>query len=92
MPSLVTTGFAALYAPVFVVAFLIVSAGIGRRLSRWLALSDRASVSERLVVATLIGAGTLQFVPFALGAFGVLGVGSVRLALSLVALLSLPDA
>ena len=92
MPSLVTTGAAALYAPVFVVAFLIVSAGIGRRLSRWLALSERASVSERIVVATLLGAGALQFVPFALGTFGALGVGSVRLALSLVALLSVPDA
>jgi len=92
MPSLVTTGVAALYAPVFLVAFLIVSAGIGRRLSRWLALTERASVAERLVVGTVLGAGALQYVPFTLGALGVLSVGSLRIALALVALLSMPDA
>lgn len=92
MPSLVTTGAAFCYALPFLLVFLVVSTGIGWALLRFLGVSDHSSVAERLLIALLLGAAALQFVPFSLGAAGVLSTTSVRSALAVVLLLALPGA
>jgi hypothetical protein len=92
MPSLVTTGAAVLQAPVFVIAFLIVSAGVGRRILRWLSLAETTLFAERLAIAVILGAALLQIVPFTLGVVGIVTVSTLRIALGLAALVAAPDA
>jgi hypothetical protein len=64
---------------VFAAAFAWVSLAVGRRLLLALGMKQ-GTLAERGVLALALGSGCLQFVPFALGAFGVLGVASVRYA------------
>jgi hypothetical protein len=92
MPWLATSGPAALYATAFVTLFMIVSVAIGRRILLWLGVGSKATLAERAVIAISIGAGVLQFLPFALGTLRVLGVSSVRIGSLIVALLAAPDA
>ncbi|HEX6767380.1 MAG TPA: hypothetical protein VF103_17900, partial [Polyangiaceae bacterium] len=91
MPALVTTGASLAVGVLFLVPFLWLCAAVGRRLLVWLGALGEASLAERGVIAVTLGAGALQFVPFALGAAGVLGVRSLRIALGVVVLASLLD-
>jgi len=91
MPWLVTTGVGVVQASVYVILFLAASAGLGRRLTSWLGLGGREWSVERFTVGTLIGAGSIQIIPFGLGALGVLSVPTLRVALAFVLLLALPD-
>jgi hypothetical protein len=92
MPSLMTTGAAIVPAGLFAISFLVVSAGIGRRLLLWISVPDHGPLAERIAAAILLGAGVVQYVPFALGALGYLSPASLRIGLAAIALISLPDA
>ena len=92
MPTLVTTGPALLFASLYVLAFLVTCAGLGRRIARWLGAGSVATFLEKATVALLLGAGALELIPFVLGATGRLSVGTLRVGLALVALAALPDA
>lgn len=81
MPWLATQGASVLQAPLFVVAFLGLSAALGRTIQRWLRVPVSGHERERAILAVAIGAGTLQIVPLTLGAAGLLGVKQVWLAL-----------
>jgi hypothetical protein len=85
MASLVTTGPAALYATLFAVGFALLSVAVGRRTMIWLGVSGDAGLVERGVLAMVLGAGVLQFVPFVLGVAGVLSPFRVRIACLVVA-------
>ncbi len=80
MPWLVTTGPALLYAGAFGIGFVLLALGLGRRLLLWLGANAVASPLERGALALAAGAGALQLVAFALGAFGALSLTSLRLA------------
>ncbi len=90
MPSLATDG-PAIAPPLFALAFLWLAVAVGRRLLLWLGVARGGTVAERGVAAAALGAGALQFVAFALGAAGVLGPRSLRLAFLFVALLAARD-
>ena len=92
MPSLVTTGAAFCYALPFLLVFLVVSVGVGWTLLRAIGVRRHSSTAERSLIALLLGAAALQFVPFSLGAAGALSAVSLRVALAVVALLALPSA
>lgn len=79
MPWLVTTGPAFLYALAFGLGFVWVALGIGRRALLLLGAADKLEAAEKGVMAFVLGAGVLQFLPFLLGIGGVLSVTSVRL-------------
>jgi hypothetical protein len=86
MAMLSTTAPGAAVPLLFAVAFWLLSLAVGRRLLRALGASaDDTGVAERGVVATVLGAGVLQFVPFALGSFGRLTPNGLRWALVAVA-------
>ena len=91
MPALVTTGPSILTSFAFAAAFLWLCMALGRRLLRWLGVREHASLGEWLVLAAALGAGTLQFVPFALGAVNRLRVLSVRLTMAVIALALVSD-
>ena len=90
MPWLVTTGTPIIWAPGFLLAFVWLSLGVGRRCLVWLGASG-GSLPERGIIALALGSGALQLVPFLLGAAGLLNVRSLWLGLGLVALLVSPD-
>jgi Dolichyl-phosphate-mannose-protein mannosyltransferase len=90
MPWLVTTGIPVLCAPAFLLAFMWLSLAVGRRCLRLLGAGG-CSVAERGVAALALGSGVLQFVPFLLGAAGVLSVHAIWIALALVGLLVARD-
>ncbi len=76
--------------PLFGLAFLFVSAALGRRILIWIGHVPGATLAERALTATALGTGALQLLPLALGALGALRP-SVLVAVSLLvaALLSL---
>ncbi len=93
MPWLATQGLP--FGPVlFVLAFVWLTAGIGRRililLGAWRG-SREGSPEERGVLSCALGAGALQFVPFVLGAAGKLGTRSLQAAVLVVTLVAIPD-
>lgn len=89
-PSLTTEG-SALLPLAFIAAFLLLSVAFGRRLSRLCGASANGTSVERAVIYAGLGAGALQFVPFALGTAGQLNVTALRIAAVVVGLLLLPD-
>ncbi|HWZ89373.1 MAG TPA: hypothetical protein VNW92_11000 [Polyangiaceae bacterium] len=81
------------HAPVFVCLIWLLALALGRRLTIWLQLSSVGlDPWERGLVALTIGAGCLQFVPFALAAAHVMQPAVVRVAVLGLAALLLPDA
>lgn len=88
MPSLVTQGPPVLVVVLFALAFTVLSLALGRRIGRLLRLGPQATPLERVAITLTLGAGGLQFVPFALGVVGRLSTFSVRVA-SLLLLLAL---
>ncbi len=92
MPHFVTTGASVLQATLFVLAFVWISVALGRRLRGWLGGSTDNDSAEHVTIAIALGAGALQLVPFVLGAARILSVGSLRIAMAVMALLSVVDA
>jgi hypothetical protein len=87
MPELATDGSSA-SALLFLLGFLVLSLAFGRRLLRVLGCrDDLGSASERAVTGAGLGAGVLQFVPFALAVAGRFDVTALRIAGAGVALL-----
>jgi hypothetical protein len=85
LPWLTTEG-TFLEPVLFVAALLWLSLGVGRRLLIVLGAAGEGEPAERGILAVALGAGALQYVPFALGAVGVLGTRSVAIAAAVVAL------
>lgn len=69
----------------FAIAFLWLSAALGRRLLIWLGLSRHPQRAERAVLAVAVGIGALQVVPLVLGAAGMLTPRTLLLALGATA-------
>jgi hypothetical protein len=90
MPWLATNGSTGVPL-LFAGAFLWVSLAIGRRLLLVLRASGEGTQAERGVIAAGLGAGALQFVPFTLGAMGLLGTSSVRIAAGVIVLAAAKD-
>jgi hypothetical protein len=86
MPWLVTTGPAFLYAFAFGLGFVAIALGVGRRALIALGAGKVGKPLEKGALAFALGAGVLQFVPFALGLAGALSVASVRLVSGALAL------
>ena len=79
-------------AALFVAVFWAVALALGRRLSRWLRLTDAGlTVWERGLVAVTLGAGTLQLFPYLLAVFGVMTPAVVRWGFAGLGLLLMPD-
>jgi hypothetical protein len=91
MPWLTTEG-SPLLPVLFAVSFLWLSLAVGRRLLIVLKVSQQGSRAERGIIATALGAGVLQYLAFGLGAVGALRVGSLRVAVGVVAVLIARDA
>lgn len=91
MPFLGTTGSPILQVSLFVPLFLWLSVSIGRRAFRLLGSARTGSAAERAFIALILGSGLLQFVPFALGAVGFLNTTSIRIALLVLAVLSIGE-
>lgn len=91
MPALVTTGAPILPSLAFAVPFLWLSLALGRRLLRWLGVLEHNAGTEWTVIAIALGAGALQFIPFALGVMGMLRISALRVAVAALALALLPD-
>jgi hypothetical protein len=90
MPWLVTEGTSLPSA--IVAAFLVfLSLGIGRRLLVLLGARGPVTPLERGVIAIGLGAGALQFVPFALGALGFLTSTSLYVVTALLVIAVAPD-
>ena len=90
MPWLVTEGSS--LPSVFVAAvFIFLSLAIGRRLLILLGARGPATLVERGLIAVGLGAGALQFVPFALGALGFLTTTSLHVVTALLLLAVGPD-
>jgi hypothetical protein len=76
----------------FGIAFLWLATAVGDRLLRWLHVPvSTFSQLERGTVCAAVGAGCLQYVPFALASAGRLSVDAARWTLAAVALLFVPD-
>jgi hypothetical protein len=90
MPALVTNGIPLLTALPFALAFTWLAVGLGRRVLRLLGASE-GDARERCVAALALGAGVLVWVPLALGAFGALGVTSIRVAVAALVVPLVPD-
>jgi hypothetical protein len=90
MPWLAREG-AAWGTLLFALGFLWLSVAIGRRLLLLLGASREGTQWERGVVGAALGAAVLEYLPFALGALGVLSVRSLRAAVLVIALASAKD-
>ena len=90
MPWLATEG-SSLNCVVFATAFVWLSVALGRRILILLGAQGSVSPSERGVIAAGLGAGVLQFVPFALGALGIMTTTSMRLAIGVLVLAAAVD-
>jgi hypothetical protein len=90
LPWLTTEG-SALLTLLVTAGFLCLSLAIGRRLLRMCGALTEGTRAERAVICVCLGAGALQFVPFALGVAGAFNVMALRIAAGLVLLLALPD-
>src|SRR5262245_53876253 len=85
MPELATSGVALLRCAPLAFGFVWLSLALGRRFLRVLGAGTAgASLAERAIVAFGLGLAVLEFVPFVLGAAGVLGVRSLLVALAVV--------
>ena len=80
-----------LTAPAFVVGMVYASVVIGRRVLLIFGARHEATPSEKLVIGGAIGLGALQFVPFALGALGVLSTTVLSTTLVVIVLICLLD-
>jgi hypothetical protein len=89
-PWLATEG-SALPTLAVVAAFLALSLAFGRRLTKLCDASFQGTRVERIVICACLGAGVLQFVPFALGVAGQFNITALRIAALVVGLLALPD-
>jgi hypothetical protein len=69
---------------------LVLAAALGRRLLRWLGVSNTDPL-EHGVIAAGLGLGMLQFLPFAMFALGVGRPIAMRIALALLAAALLPE-
>jgi hypothetical protein len=90
MPTLTTDG-SALLPIIFIAGFFLLSSALGRRLSRLFGAAVNGSGAERTIIYLALGAGGLQFVPFALGSVGELHVTTLRIAAAVVGLVLVPD-
>jgi hypothetical protein len=90
MPWLTTEG-SSLYPVIFALGFLWLSLALGRRLLILLGAYRGACPNERGVIAAALGAGVLQFVPFSLGAVGLLSTTSIRLVTGVLILAAAAD-
>jgi hypothetical protein len=86
-----TTEGSALLPLAFIAAYFVLSVALGRRVSRLCGAAQIGTRLERAVIYAALGAGGLQFVPFALGAAGQLNVIALRVAAFVVGVLLLPD-
>jgi hypothetical protein len=91
VPWLASTDGLAWRSLLFTLAFLWLSAAMGRRLMRLLGVPADDALAERAVVGTALGVGLLQFVPFALGAVGALTPTALRITIGVIALLAALD-
>jgi len=92
MPALLTPAPAVLYAPVCVGAIMILCLAAGRRIACLLGTpSVDVTRGEQFVIAVVLGAGAMQFVPFALGAFGVLSNAALGVLIGGLTLLLIAD-
>jgi hypothetical protein len=88
---LASSGESGVSSTVFVLAFFWLGLAVGRRTLRLLGVAQDGSTLERGIVGAALGVGILQFVPYALGAAGLLGITSLRWSLGIVALAMIPD-
>jgi hypothetical protein len=92
MPALLTPAPAILYATFCVAAIMILCLATGRRIGCLLGTTNvDVTLGERFVIALVLGAGAMQFVPFALGAFGVLSSTALRMAIGGLTLFLIAD-
>ena len=81
------------HAPIFACLIWLLALALGRRLTIWLRLTTVGlDVWERGIVALVMGAGCLQFVPLALAAAHVMQPANVRFAVLALMLALMPDA
>jgi len=90
MPWLTTEG-SSFYPAIFALGFVWLSLALGRRLLILLGAYRGACPTERGVIAAALGAGLLQFVPFSLGAVGLLTTTSIRLVTGVLILAAAAD-
>jgi hypothetical protein len=90
LPLLTTEG-SALAPLVLAAGFFLASLALGVRLLKLLGADSAGARVERAVIAVCLGAGVLQFVPFALGMAGQFNPTALRIAALVVAVLVLPD-
>ncbi len=90
MPWL-ATDVSSLVSFVIALAILWLSLALGRRVLIVLGASGETSITEQAVIALGVGAGVLQFVPFALGLAGFLTPTSLRLAFAVIFLAAATD-
>jgi hypothetical protein len=90
MSWLATQG-SALFPFLFAVSFLYVSLALGRRVLKLCGASAGGTHAERGVICACLGAGILQFVPFALGIAGQLNVTVLRIAAMVIVICLVPD-
>src|SRR5262249_43961717 len=91
MPALASTENSIVLAPLFVLVFLWLGIAVGVRLLDLLGGTPHRSQVESTIVAAALGIGALQFVPFALGACGVLGRDSLRIAVITIVIVAARD-
>ncbi len=91
VPQFVATGASIFSATLFALLFICTSVGLGRRALVWLRVPAKEALAERGLASLALGAGILEFVPVALGAFNLLSVPSLRIATALLACAAIPD-
>jgi hypothetical protein len=90
MPWL-ATDVSSLASLMFALAILWLSLALGRRVLIVLGASGETSATEQAVIALGVGAGLLQFLPFALGLGGFLTPTTLRLAFVVIFLAAASD-
>lgn len=90
MPWLATDG-SSIFPALFAIAFLWLSLALGRRILIILGANAEISPIERGMIATGLGAGLLQFVPFALGTVGLLSTTALTIAIGAIFLAAAAD-
>jgi Dolichyl-phosphate-mannose-protein mannosyltransferase len=91
LPQYVTGGPALVSATLFALFFLWLALALGRRASLWLGLSPDEPIIERGIVALALGVGVLECLALTLAGAGAFSVRSIRIAMSVVTLASVPD-
>jgi hypothetical protein len=91
VPQFVTVGAAIVQATVFAVCFLWVSVALGRRVSIWLGIPRTDPLAERALIALALGLGVLEVAVLVLGGLGVISVQTLRVAASVLAVVSAID-